>query len=302
MDEPPVKIRRVSLGDLGRITRMTYENMTGADRQFTRLVRNPFFRWGGYLTLPLHFLLSGEGYKAIYRGRIVGCAFLHVRDCSGYVFNVNVNRAYRRHGVGSLLMKHLEKVTLVKGRRWMGLQVDNSNLPAERLYSKLGYRALHPRFLYLNGAAPLQKTLTTGLNIEPLMAYQGRRLYRHYLRIEQRKGDAWASPVLDEYEQHSLGGGEFWRCRLHHDEIGCAWKPSATRRPAIHLAMKPAYWGHITIGGLIKLLVERVSEATAGVSVYLGSNDHQEAAAPLLESFGFEVRRQPRILMLKPLS
>jgi GNAT superfamily N-acetyltransferase len=301
MDQPPVKIQRVSLGDLGRITRMTYENMTGADRQFTRLVRNPLFRWGGYLTLPLHFLLSGDGYKAVYRGRIVGCAFLHVRDCSGYVFNVNVNRAYRRHGVGSMLMKHLEKVTLVRGRRWMGLQVDNNNMPAERLYLKLGYRAYHPRFLYLNGATPLQKTLATGLTVEPLMAYQGRRLYRQYLQTEQRRGDAWASPVLGEYDQYPLGGGEFWRCRLHQDEIGCAWKPSSTRRQTIRLALRPAYWGHITTGGLVKLLAERLPVSTAGMNLYLGSNDHQEAAAPLLQSIGFEVRRQPRILMLKAL-
>ena len=301
MDQPPVKIRRVTLGDLGQITRMTYENMTGADRQFTRLVRNPLFRWGGYLTLPLHFLLSGQGYKATYRGRIVGCAFLHLRECSGYVFNVSVNHAYRRRGVGSLLMKHLEKVTLTKGRRWMGLQVDNSNLPAEQLYRRLGYRAYHPRYLHLNGAVALQRTLTTGLAVEPLMAYQGRRLYQRYLRAEQREGDAWASLVLDEYEQYPPGGGNFWRCRLHQEEIGCAWAPGS-RRPTIRLALKPSYWGHITIGGLIKLLSERLSEATAGLSVYLGSNDHQEAAAPLLEGIGFEVRRLPRILMLKPIA
>ena len=302
MDQPAVKIRRVALGDLGEVTRMTYKNMTGADRQFTRLLRNPLFRWGGYLYLPLSFLLSGQGYKATYRGRILGCAFLHLREYSGYVFNVNVNRAYRRRGVGSLLMKHLEKVTLAKGRRWMGLQVDNNNMPAERLYLKLGYRAYHPRFLYLNGVAPLQKTLTTGLTVEPLMAYQGRHLYRRYLRTEQRKGDTWASPVLNEYDHNPSGGGEFWRCRLHHDEIGCAWRPGSSRRPTIRLALKPAYWGHITIGGLVKLLAERLSEAAAGMSVYLGSNDHQEAAAPLLEGLGFEVRRQPRILMLKPLA
>jgi GNAT superfamily N-acetyltransferase len=302
MDQPPVKIRRVALGDLGKITRMTYENMTGADRQFTRLVRNPVFRWGGYLTLPMHFLLSGRGYKATYRGRIMGCAFLHIRECSGYVFNVNVNQAYRRQGVGSVLMKHLESVTQANGRQWMGLQVDNSNLPAERLYLRLGYRAYHPHFLFLNGTTPLQKTVATGLTIEPLVGYQGRRLYRRYLRIERREGDAWASPVLYEYDQYPPGGGEFWRCLLHREEIGCAWKPGSTRQSTIRLALKPAYWGHITIGGLVKLLARRVSEATDGIRVYLGSNDHQEAAAPLLGSLGFEVRRQARILMLKPLN
>jgi ribosomal protein S18 acetylase RimI-like enzyme len=302
MEQPPVKIRRISLGDLGKITRMTYENMAGADKQFTRLLRNPLFRWGGYLTLPLDLLLSGQGYKATHRGRIIGCAFLQVREYSGYVFNVSVNRSYRRLGVGSQLMKHLEEITRGRGRRWMGLQVDNGNLPAQRLYSHLGYRAYHPRFLYLDGAAPIQKALTTGLAIEPLIGYQGRRLYRRYLQVEQEAGDAWASSVLKEYDQNPPSGGQFWRCRLHQEEIGCAWESGSTGRPAIRLALKPAYWGHITSSGLVKLLAERLSRVRAGMSVYMGSSDHHEAAAPLLGSIGFEVRRQARILMLKPLS
>jgi ribosomal protein S18 acetylase RimI-like enzyme len=63
------------------------------------------------------------------------------------VFNVNVNRPFRRQGVGRLLMDHLEQVTREQRRRWIALQVDETNLPARHLYDKLGYRPYHPDVL-----------------------------------------------------------------------------------------------------------------------------------------------------------
>ena len=95
--------------------------------------------------------------KLFSGGKIVGCAYLHLNKSSGYIFNVNVNKANRRQGIGRQLMDHLEKITKSRQRSLLALQVENNNLPAKQLYHQLGFRSYHPHFLRLErsmGHAP----------------------------------------------------------------------------------------------------------------------------------------------------
>ncbi|MGH2538722.1 MAG: GNAT family N-acetyltransferase, partial [Candidatus Promineifilaceae bacterium] len=138
------EVRPVRAADLLAISRMAFANMTGVDPQFTRLVSRPIRRWLSHLTLPFYFGLAGRGFKVVRAGRIIGCAYLYLRPNSGYVFNVSVNRPYRRQGVARGLMAHLEGLIQARGRGWAALQVDWDNSPARALYAGIGYRAYHP--------------------------------------------------------------------------------------------------------------------------------------------------------------
>lgn len=57
-----------------------------------------------------------------------------------HVFLLYVSPEHRRQGIGSALMRHAETWARARGDRQMGLQVFQHNLPALRLYEKLGYQ------------------------------------------------------------------------------------------------------------------------------------------------------------------
>lgn len=301
MSELYTDVQPTTMLDILTITRMTFSNMTGADRQFTEITRNPIGRWLIFLSLPAYLSFSGRGYKVIRDGSIAGCAFLHFRQASAYVYNVNVNHRFRRQGIARHLMKYLETEAKRYGKSWMALQVDNGNQPAQRLYENIGYRAFQPCFLYRQGSGPIHNIVTTGLSVESLPVYRGRGLYNRYWNIEQQAGDLWALPVIDDYDIKPSMAGSYFRCLFNGDEIGCARLSGSSSRPWVGLALKPAYWGHITTGGLIKLLLDEMRAVPESIEVHLGSSSHHEAAARQLNGLDFQSRTVRRLLMLKSL-
>jgi len=54
--------------------------------------------------------------------------------------NVAVSRQFRRKGIAELLVKEAERVVMDWGHDKCYLYVDKENIPAVRLYQKLGYR------------------------------------------------------------------------------------------------------------------------------------------------------------------
>ncbi len=292
-------IRPVSTADLLTITRMTFENMTGVDRHFTRITRNPLRRLAEYMKMPVYLALAGQGYKVVRDRQTIGCAFLHFRHVSAYVFNVSVNRPYRRQGIGRLLMAHLESVARQNDHLWLALQVDDGNKPAQQLYKELGYQTYHPHFMRRAGGTVPFRGVTTDLAVESLSSYRGGQLFRRYRNTEVQTGDLWAAPILNDYETTARSGGRFWRCLLHGREIGCAWITGGRRRLQLRLACQPDYWGHLTTGGLIKCLLDERDQTSTVIEVYLASSAHHRAAEPLLTALGFESRSQWRMLMFK---
>jgi len=284
------------------ITHLTVTNMTGVDRYFTQITRNPLGRWVTYGTFPFYLLFSGRGYKVLRDQHIVACAFVHLRHVSAYVFNVNVDQPYRRQGIGQSLMEHLELVAARNGRTWMALQVDDGNWPAQHLYDRIGYRPYHPLFLRLESGMDVGYAITEGVTIQPLRRLQGRTLFNRYMNIERKLGDLWAAPILIDYDLLPSSGGSFWRCLLNGEEIGCARLATASNRLQVRLMCKPEYWDHITVGGLVKLLAAEIRTRHGAVDVFLGSSGHHEAAEIHLTGLGFRSRIQQRILMLKPLN
>jgi ribosomal protein S18 acetylase RimI-like enzyme len=292
--------------DLFAITRMAYANMAGADEDFTRLLSRRFSRWAGYFTLPLYLLFSGQGYKAVSDGSIIGCAFLDLRERSGYVFNVSVNARYRRRGIATELMDHLEHVTRTKKRRWLALHVDKNNLPAWKLYERLGYRTYHPYFMRheraRTGALALPAPAPQ-VTVEPLRLRKAHDTFRHFATLECSEGDAWVDRVVaDEYSLTSLMDGVYWRCWYGREEMGCAWTGASGAETTFFLLLRPAYWGHTATVSVLALLRKRLAPSSGSLNVYVGSSEHLVAAAPLLRPFGFHQATQRRVLMLKLLT
>jgi GNAT superfamily N-acetyltransferase len=296
-------IQPVTAADLFTITRMAYTNMVGADEDFTRLLSNRLSRWAAYVVLPLYLLVSGQGYKAVWHGRIAGCAFLDLRERSGYVFNVSVNAAHRRHGVATELMDHLEHVARSQNRRWLALHVDKNNTPAWSLYERLGYRVYHPLFLRHRRPQALPLPLPSGqVTVEPA-GRGGRERFKQLAALERSAGDAWADQVVtEEYSLTPPASGSYWRCRYEGEEVGYAWSGSADGQAMLFLLLRPAYWGHTATVSLLSLLWQRMSQPADYLDVHVGSSRHFATAAPLLQPLGFEEVTQKRVLMLKPVT
>lgn len=299
MVEPATTVRPIRLFDLITITRMVYDNMTGVDQQFTQLAGYPLARLAGYLFFPIYLLLAGKGYKIMHGRQIAGCAYLHLRQLSGFVFNVSINRPYRRQGLGRQLMAHLEERTKAAGRPWMALQVDKDNFPARYLYEQIGYRPYHPHFFRRVEHGAIQQPAVPGVAIEALNL-NGRRLYEQYAEMERQKGDGWAARVVSvDYPSWPPMSGRYWRCLCNGEEVGCAWLGDPEGEPVILLALRPPVWGHVAVPGFVSLISAKIRRAPAVIDVYLGSSASHEAAAPLLQPLGFTEHTQQRILMLK---
>jgi GNAT superfamily N-acetyltransferase len=295
------RVKPVGWRDMLAVTRMTFDNMIGVDRYFTRMVQHPLGRWFTFVTLPFYLRFSGQGFKVLVGERIAACGFLHLRRHSGYIFNVNVSEPYRRQGLGRRLVTHLEAVTHQNDLGWAALHVDRGNEPAEGLYRQLGYRAYHPSFLRRASGSPVSRAATSGVSIQPMARQPGKALFRRYQEMERRNGDFWAAAVVDEYESHAQKRGAFWRCRLYEHEIGCAQVVNGDGRLLIRLAMARDYWGHLAIGGVAKELVDSRPDRAAHVDLFLASSAHHRAAMPVLNGLGFRERFRTRTLMLKAL-
>ncbi len=78
-------------------------------------------------------------------GKVVAYANVWVVDRELRINNVAVDEASRRQGYGAGLMRHLMDRGRDRGCIWASLEVRPSNLPALRLYEKLGFRVVARR-------------------------------------------------------------------------------------------------------------------------------------------------------------
>jgi ribosomal protein S18 acetylase RimI-like enzyme len=299
MIDLPIEIKRVRIIDLMAITRMAFDNMTGVDSQFTQLVSGRFGRILGYLLFPFYFGMTGKGYKAVFEGQIVGCAYLYLNKSSGYIFNVNVNQANRRQGVGRQLMNRLEDITKAHNRPLLALQVEDSNIPAKRLYEQLGYRAYHPHFLRTDGLTGMRQAVESGVSLETLNRSWGRRFFIRYQTMERREGDSWAVKALEDYQEREGYEGKFWRCLLNGEEAGAAWQRKTESSLMLTLALKPELWANLGQSGLVKQLIDNYPATTRHIDLFFSSSGHHKTAVPMFKSLGFREMVQPRLLMVK---
>ena len=267
MTSQQIDIAPIRYRDLLSVTRMTQENMIGFDRQFSRLVSSRSGYLASYILLPLNLLLAGSGYKAIKQSKMIGCAYLNL---------------------GS--------------RRWMALQVDEGNTAAQGLYKALNYTDYHPHLF--SGHAHDFKGLATNaeVKLETLSPHRGRRLYIHYLEIERDNGDSWASRIVGDLVPEPSLSGDYYRCMLANDEIGCLLLRRNNHGLKMELVLEPVHWGDPHALQTICSVLDAREISGVKVELHLGSSQHHKNASVILTDLGLEERVQERILMLKNLN
>ena len=79
------------------------------------------------------FLVAAED------GRVIGYIGMSAVIDEGYLFNVAVDRQYRKKGVGSALVRELVTFCQKRNYAFLTLEVRESNAPAISLYSRFGF-------------------------------------------------------------------------------------------------------------------------------------------------------------------
>jgi len=77
---------------------------------------------------------------AKWGGRPVGYIGVWIIAQEGHITNIAVHPDFRRRGIGTRLLKAIEALTAERGGLRMTLEVRKSNLGAQRLYQRLGFR------------------------------------------------------------------------------------------------------------------------------------------------------------------
>ena len=299
MVENNIQIVPVRLIDLVGVTRLTHENMIGADREFTRLVASPSGRWLSYIFLPINLLSSGTGFKATLQGRMIGCAYLAIRERCGYAYNVLVRGEYRRRGAGTLLMNRLEEMVLENDRHWISLQVDNSNKPAQALYEKLGYRAHHPRFFGgLTNYSNLMQ-IAGGVELERISPYHGSQLFAQHLELERQEGEMCPSTIINDLIPTSPKPGEYYRCMVDGETVGCLQQVLRLNGIRLELVLSPEQWGDWLSPNTLRMVIPDSLNVQHFVEINLGSSAHHRALRPRFSEIGLGERTASRFVMVK---
>lgn len=299
----PVQVEPIRPYHIPAVTRMVYTNMVGVDVDFTRLTGTPSRRALSYLFVPLYLLTAGKGFLARRQGEIAGCAYYHLRQLSGFVFNVGVNAEHRRQGVATRLMHHLQQQIRSAGRPWVALHVDRENVPAQTLYQQLGYRPYHPYYLRRPTVTPLRST-QSDRTLEPLPRRAGSQRFLEYLRREREAGDSWAAAVVGaDYGDTLPGGGHFWSVGYEGREVGSLWMADAGGTRQAMLALAPLWWERPDLYEAIYRGIVAVGRPDSrAIELFLGSSAHYEATLAYWQEQGFVARRRARMLMLKALA
>jgi ribosomal-protein-alanine N-acetyltransferase len=125
MLDPSLLIRDARLDDLDDIFKIE-------QRSFT----DPYPKG----LLEAFFYLPGVYIVAVSEEEVIGYAVGIIRyESLGHVVSIAVDEAMRRKGVGERLMKETIKRLCSKGTKRVRIEVRESNVPAIRLYTKLGF-------------------------------------------------------------------------------------------------------------------------------------------------------------------
>jgi ribosomal protein S18 acetylase RimI-like enzyme len=93
-----------------------------------------------YVLVAELIFFRGKRYLVRSGKNVVGSVVFHERSDSLLVASLGVAKEYRRLGTATFILGYAERVATSLGKEWLELTVLKANVPAQRLYVKLGFR------------------------------------------------------------------------------------------------------------------------------------------------------------------
>ncbi len=126
----PITIRRARPEDIGAIAEIENESF-----------RDP---WSAAVFAETQSYFPQTFFVATHEGRVIGFIIGGIEDTGegvyGHICNFAVTRAYRKKGVGRMLVRRVEQQFAIELAAGVQLEVRVSNTIAQQFYRQLGYR------------------------------------------------------------------------------------------------------------------------------------------------------------------
>ena len=75
-------------------------------------------------------------------GFVIGMIYVDRKATYAHILTIDVSPAYRRRGIGRMLLQEIERIFKEKGIKTSHLEVREDNVAAMNLYRKLGYEKI----------------------------------------------------------------------------------------------------------------------------------------------------------------
>jgi len=128
---PPAQIRKMTPGDLVQVMEIEHYSFS---LPWSRSSFEKELRDNGYACY-----LVAETAETAETGKVVGYAGCWVLFDEAHITTLAVHPAYRRSGIGSLLLTSLLEMADARGAEQIFLEVRDSNMAARRLYTEFGF-------------------------------------------------------------------------------------------------------------------------------------------------------------------
>lgn len=197
----PVDLSR-DLGQIAALIELVFgpeldPESRAAMREMQWLARSGPWLW---LLARLHQVGEGfiPGFVWVEGGRIVGNVSVRRAGARGegwLIGNVAVHPDWRRRGIGRALMEAAVGLMQERGGRWAGLMVEHDNLPALRLYEKMGFHRLGAITIWQGRPSrPLRFPGTSEISIRKRRADEWEDEYM-LARMARPPGLNWLEPL-----------------------------------------------------------------------------------------------------------
>jgi len=252
----------------------------GRPEEFEKIFRR-IFRWDTRLILGILSLFGRPIVRALVveaDGRVVATTLVTFPQGAAYVSNVVVDAAYRRRGFARTMLGEALRSARAARRKFIALDVLDTNTGARALYDSLGYRPLRQRSELLHDAVEQFASVPAGPPaIRPMQRADVPRL----VELVRRETPSEVEAVLP------TGPGRFVASGMENrllDSEQAAWVVDRGQGPEAHVAA----------------VVSRAMEAGHVSSPTIGASVDDALAAQLVRTAGAwcAARHVPRIISM----
>ncbi len=258
-----------------------FQKWLGRSRGFAALAR-------GFL-MPIYYHLMTSGYGAFVGEELAGWLYLRGWRQILYIETLATRPAWRKQGIGDVLMSFAEGQACELHRQWLGLTATAANEVAVRLYERHGYRRAHWRIVQHDGGESLPSGDSHETHLRPVFGLAAWQAYRRFSAIDLAAGDGWAAPIsthLLEFDPHRQLGRK-WLIMVDDQPVAYLNKHGSRACPKMYLACGPDWWDDPRILQAIGAALNEEALISRSITLRLASSGHHDAALSALSETGF---------------